>query len=200
MDTAPTGAKVRILNIGPKFYQGMGLKPGRYHVETSKRGYQTKKMWVRLDAGEDKKVAVNLEQLQASLHPTKKIAPPSPNKRLYDLPLELYKEEKYEEAIAGFKSFVKTFPKSELVDNAQYWVGESYMGLKQYHRAILAFQVVIKEYSKGNKVPNALLRQGVAFYAIKDKVSAILLMKKTIRRYPKSSEAKIAKAKLRIWR
>ena len=67
---APTGAKVRILNIGPKFYQGMALKPGRYHVETSKQGYETKKMWVNFGAGEDKRLAVRLDQLQASIQPT----------------------------------------------------------------------------------------------------------------------------------
>lgn len=118
-------------------------------------------------------------------------------KRLYDLTLRLYREEKYEEAIAGFKNFIKKFPKSELADNAQYWVGESYMALKQYEQAILAFQTVIKKYPKGNKVPNAILRQALAFYEIKDKTSARLLLKKLIKRYPKSSEAKIAKAKLR---
>ena len=66
VDTAPTGAKIRILNIGPKFYQGMELKPGRYQVEASKRGFQTKKMWVRLEPGENKKLDIGLEQLQAS--------------------------------------------------------------------------------------------------------------------------------------
>ena len=70
VEAVPTDARIRILNIGPKFFQGMALKPGRYHVEASKRGYQTKKMWVNLGAGEDKKVAVNLEQLQASVQPT----------------------------------------------------------------------------------------------------------------------------------
>ena len=121
----------------------------------------------------------------------------SPEKRLYDLTLKLYREEKYEEAIAGFKNFIKKFRKSELADNAQYWVGESYMALKQYEQAILAFQSVMKKYPKGNKVPNALLRQALAFYEIKDKTSARLLLKKLIKKYPKSSEAKIAKAKLR---
>ena len=70
VNTDPPESRIKILNIKPKFYQGMELKPGRYHVEASKQGYQTKKMWVRLDAGEDKKVAVNLEQLQASIQPT----------------------------------------------------------------------------------------------------------------------------------
>ena len=70
VDTAPTGARIRILNINPKFYQGMKLKPGRYHVEASKQGYETQKMWVELGTGEDKKLEVNLEQMQASIQPT----------------------------------------------------------------------------------------------------------------------------------
>jgi hypothetical protein len=70
VDTTPSNATIKILNIRPKFYQGIELKPGRYHVEASKRGYQTKKMWLNLSAGEDKKVAVNLEQFQASIQPT----------------------------------------------------------------------------------------------------------------------------------
>lgn len=69
VDTTPPGSRIRILNIGPKFYQGMELKPGRYHVETFKQGYETKKMWVQLDAEEDKKVEIRLEQLQTSIQP-----------------------------------------------------------------------------------------------------------------------------------
>jgi len=138
-------------------------------------------------------------QAEAAKKPAPDIKQPevSPEKKLYDLTLKHYREEKYEEAIAGFKNFIKKFPKSKLADNAQYWVGESYMGLKQYEQAILAFQTVIKKYPKGNKVPNAILRQALAFYEIKDKTSARLLLKKLIKKYPKSSEAKIAKAKLR---
>jgi hypothetical protein len=65
----PTNARVRILNIGPRFHQGIELEPGNYHVEASKRGYKTKKMWVNLDAGENKKVEVGLEQLQTAIKP-----------------------------------------------------------------------------------------------------------------------------------
>lgn len=71
------------------------------------------------------------------------------------------------------------------------------MALKQYEQAILAYQDVIKEFPKGNKVPNALLRQAGAFLEIKDKTSSRLLLKKVIEKYPKSSEAKIARKKLK---
>ena len=69
VDTKPAGARIRILNIGPKFYQGMEVKPGRYHVEVSRRGYQTKKMWVKLEAGEERRVEIKLEQLKAYIEP-----------------------------------------------------------------------------------------------------------------------------------
>ena len=116
---------------------------------------------------------------------------------LYNMTLASYKEGKYEEAIAGFKGFIKRHPKSDLSDNAQFWVGECHMALKEYEQAILAFQEVIKRYPKGNKVPNAMLRQALAFYEIKDKTSSRLLLKKIIKQYPGTSEAKIAKAKLK---
>jgi len=121
----------------------------------------------------------------------------SSEQRLYDVNLALYRHEKYEEAITGFKNYVQKYPNSPLADNAQFWVGESHMALKQYEQAILAFQQVIKKYPKGNKTPNAILRQALAFYEIKDKTSSTLLLKKLIKEYPKSNEAMIATEKLK---
>jgi tol-pal system protein YbgF len=119
-----------------------------------------------------------------------------PEKALYDDTLAAYKAEKYEAAIAGFKSFLNKYPKSDLADNAQFWIGECYMVLRQYEQAILAYQEVIRKYPKGNKVPNAMLRQALAFYEIQDKISSRLLLEKIVKTYPNSNEAKIAKAKL----
>ncbi|MBW2707883.1 MAG: tetratricopeptide repeat protein, partial [Deltaproteobacteria bacterium] len=82
-------------------------------------------------------------------------------------------------------------------DNAAFWIGESYMVMKQYEQAILAFKKVMKKYPRGNKVPNALLKQALAFYKLNDKTSAKLLLKKLIKKYPKSNEATIARNKLK---
>jgi len=128
----------------------------------------------------------------------KTVQPPvSPEKARYEHSLSVYKAGKLEEAIGNFKEFIKIFPKSDLADNAQFWIGECYMGLKQYEQAILAYQQVIKRYPKGNKVPNAMLRQALAFQAINDATSAKLLLKKIIKNYPNSNEANIAKTKLK---
>ena len=121
-----------------------------------------------------------------------------PDQKLYELNLSLYREEKFDEAISGFKNFLSKYPKSDLADNAQFWIGECYMALGQFEQAILAYQNVMKKYGKGNKVPGSMLRQAIAFYEIKDKTSAKLLLNKLIKQYPKSKEADIAKKKLEI--
>ncbi len=128
--------------------------------------------------------------------PTAAVEPKSKETELYDKSIALYRDGKYEEAVEGFRTFLKTFPKSDRADNAHFLIGESYMALKQYEQAILAYQEVIKNYPKGNKVPSALLRQAVAFLEIKDQTSAKLLLNRVVKNHPNSSEAKIAQKKL----
>ena len=44
----PKTARVRILNINPKYQDGIKLKTGKYHLEVSQDGYETSKRWVTL--------------------------------------------------------------------------------------------------------------------------------------------------------
>jgi tol-pal system protein YbgF len=124
------------------------------------------------------------------------VAKPVDEIGLYDYSLAAFREDRYEKAMEGFREFLAAYPKSDRGDNAQFWIGECYMALKQYEQAILAYQKVIKNYPTGNKVANAMLRQAIAFLEIKDKTSATLLLKRIIKNYPNSSEADIAKKKL----
>ena len=48
--TSPLGCKVKILNIAPVFYNGIELDKGRYKLEVSKPGYDTKIQWVDIHA------------------------------------------------------------------------------------------------------------------------------------------------------
>lgn len=59
----PETARIRILNIKPKFYQGIILKPGRYHVEVSADGYEMEKVWIKVEPGKDKKLQISLKKL-----------------------------------------------------------------------------------------------------------------------------------------
>ena len=47
-EVTPKKAKIRILNIKPKYKNGIKLKKGKYHVEVSKKGYSTVNKWIEI--------------------------------------------------------------------------------------------------------------------------------------------------------
>jgi tol-pal system protein YbgF len=130
------------------------------------------------------------------LAPIQEEALASPEKALYEKALATYHEGKYNDAISEFKNLIKIYPQSNLADNAQFWIGESYMAQKKYELAIQAYHEVITTYPDGNKVPNAMLKQALAFIEAKDDVAAKIVLKNLIKKYPASDESKIAEAKL----
>lgn len=115
---------------------------------------------------------------------------------IYERTMVYYKDGRYGEAIAGFKSFVKSYPRSDLADNAHFWIGECHRAVEKYEEAILAYQRVINGYPNGNKVPSAMLHQALAFEKINDKITANLVFKKLVKRFPKTEEAEIARKRL----
>ncbi len=62
VNTDPQGARVRILNIVPRYHPGIELAPGSYHIEVSAPGYRTDTQWIPLSGGERKQVQVALEK------------------------------------------------------------------------------------------------------------------------------------------
>jgi formylglycine-generating enzyme required for sulfatase activity len=63
VETNPDEATIKILNIKPRFYQGIELKPGKYLVGVSAPGHQTQKKWINLDTGEDRTIDVRLRKI-----------------------------------------------------------------------------------------------------------------------------------------
>ncbi len=116
---------------------------------------------------------------------------------VYDRALGYYRDGRYEDAIGVFENFLALYPKSDLADNAHFWIGESHKDSKRYEEAILAYQKVIDGYPNGNKVPAAMLQQAFAFERIKDKTTANLVLKKLVKKFPKTREGQIAKQRLK---
>ena len=122
--------------------------------------------------------------------------PSSDAEGLYDKAFQLYRGGKYEAARAEFSSYLKRYPKTDLADNAQFWLGECYYSEKKYREAIAAYEKTIKDYPKSDKVSSALLKQGMAFLELGDKTAGKILLKKVVKGYPQSNQAKIARNKL----
>jgi formylglycine-generating enzyme required for sulfatase activity len=66
--TVPKDATVKILNIRPKFSQGMKLEPGYYHVEVSAQGYKTERRYIDLEAGNEEPFRFELEKVFGRLY------------------------------------------------------------------------------------------------------------------------------------
>lgn len=46
---APKGSSIKILNIKPKYYDGIELESGNYLLEVKKSGYESFKKWIKVD-------------------------------------------------------------------------------------------------------------------------------------------------------
>ena len=84
----------------------------------------------------------------------------------YQVALELLREERYDMAATAFQQFLVAFPDSELADNAQYWLAESWYASDRFEQALSDFEVVITRYPRSRKVPDALLKMGYCNYSL----------------------------------
>jgi tol-pal system protein YbgF len=109
---------------------------------------------------------------------------------------ETFQKGDLEKARKKFEAFLKQYPNTELSDNAQFWIGETYYLKKDFDKAILEYEKAITKYPEGDKIPAALFKQAIAFIELGDKSSAKNLLKRVTERYPHSDQAEMAKKKL----
>jgi tol-pal system protein YbgF len=114
----------------------------------------------------------------------------------YDAAYQAFKEKKYKEAREKFDAFIKDYPKTDLTDNAQFWLAETYFAEKDYEDAILSYEALLKKYPDSKKTGNALLKQAFAFIEINDSKTGKIILNKLIEKFPDSREAELARKKL----
>jgi len=115
---------------------------------------------------------------------------------LYKDAYETFQKGDLEGARRKFEAFLKQYPNTELSDNAQFWIGETYYLKKDFEKAILEYEKAIAKYPEGDKIPAALFKQALAFLELGDKTNGRNLLKRVIERYPHSEQAEMAKKKL----
>ena len=114
----------------------------------------------------------------------------------YDAAFELLKEGRYEEAATAFQQFMAVYPDSALMDNAQYWLAETYYVTQDYAAALPAFQKVIADYPASRKVPDALLKIGYSNYALSKWRDARKALTAVATNYPETTAARLAGQRL----
>ena len=117
--------------------------------------------------------------------------------RQYEKAYNAYAKHHLDAAMALFKEFLQRYPKHELADNAQYWIGEIYYDMTDYPNAIISFQDLVARYAQGSKAPDALLKIGYCHAALNDLANARIYFRKVIKNDPFSQAAVKAQAKLK---
>ena len=110
--------------------------------------------------------------------PERPSAPAGGDRESYEAAFELLKAQQYEAAGAAFQRFLTSYPDSQLADNAQYWLAESFYVTDQFEEALIQFQIVLSGYPRSRKIPDALLKIGYSNYELGrwDNARAALVM------------------------
>ncbi len=102
----------------------------------------------------------------------------------------------HEVAIAGFRDFVKRYPKHEYADNAQYWLGEAFYDRREYKPALAEFRKVVEEFPKGNKAGDAMLKSAYCYEFLGHRAKARDVLEHIVNKFPKSNAAVLAADRL----
>lgn len=132
-----------------------------------------------------------------SLEPGQLPVPGGSDRDNYQAAFELLKEQRYEPAAMAFQQFLVSYPDSQLADNAQYWLAESYYVTNQFNDALKEFQVVTNEYPRSRKVPDALLKIGYANYELERLDAARGALSRVQSEYPDTTAARLAEQRLK---
>jgi tol-pal system protein YbgF len=115
----------------------------------------------------------------------------------YSQAFDALKASNYPAAIAGFNSFLQTYPNSPIAENAQYWLGEAHYAKGEYDQAAQSFRTVGERWPNSRKSPDALLKLGFSQIEMKRYADARVTLADVTRKFPDSDAAKLAAERLR---
>lgn len=93
-------------------------------------------------------------------------------------------QQDYGAAQAGFRDFLKTYPKDPLAPNALYWLGESHYVQRNFADAAEAFDLVIQAYGTSGKAPDAQLKRGMSLAQLGKRQDACASLRAVSSKYP----------------
>ncbi|MFK8053709.1 MAG: tol-pal system protein YbgF [Woeseiaceae bacterium] len=149
----------------------------------------------RLQALETRKTESNVMQ-GGSLSPGELPLPNGSDRENYQAAFQLLKDGRYDQSAKAFEQFLVAYPSSDLADNAQYWLAESYYVLQKFSDALPIFSSVISDFPQSRKVPDALLKVGYCNYELKRWDAASAALSRVVDEYPETTAARLATKRL----
>jgi tol-pal system protein YbgF len=124
------------------------------------------------------------------------LAPGMTPQRLYNTSLSDFTMGQWALCIDGFNSYLRNFARTDLADDAQWYVGECYQQDGKFAEAIDAYNRVITNYPKGDRVPDAYYKRGVALSAMGQVDRARESFETLMKSYPDHEMSRMAKQQI----
>ena len=121
------------------------------------------------------------------------LAPGMTPQRLYSTALADFTAGQWALCIEGFNMYLRSFPKTDNADDAQWYVGECFQQDGKFTEAIDAYNRVISSYPKGDRVPDAYYKRGIAFGQLGQTDRARDSFEALMKQYPDNDLARLAK-------
>ena len=176
--------------------QDLARMRGQIEVQTNRidtLDRRQKDLYVDLDARLRK-----LEpSAQAPEKPAAAAAPdPAAEAKAYEAALNQFKIGNYQSSVAAFQNFLATYPESQQVSSAQYWIGNAYYALRDYKTAIAAQQKLLASWPASAKAPDALLNIASCQAEMGDAKGARESLQTLLKKYPGTPAAEQARQRL----
>ena len=136
------------------------------------------------------------ETLATPAAPPVTMAPGMSPQRLYNTALADFTAGQWALCIDGFTTYLRSFSRTDLGDDAQWYVGECYHQDGKFAEAIDAYNKVIANYPKGDRVPDAYYKRGIALGASGQTDRARESFETLMKTYPDHDMARMAKQQL----
>ena len=128
--------------------------------------------------------------------PTGAAATGTTPRRLYETAYSDYTAGQWSLAVQGFETYLKTYPKSDLADDAQYYIGESYTGDSKFREAAAAYDRVIRDYPQSDILPEAYYKVGITYERLGQPDKAREAYEYAVKSFPDTDAGRLAKQRL----
>ncbi|MDQ6990862.1 MAG: tol-pal system protein YbgF [Mariprofundaceae bacterium] len=143
-----------------------------------------------------KKIEKDIQEVSAVATRDGIISKKTKEKDLYTSAYLSLKSGRYDEAILSFKDLLEQFPKGELIDQAYYWLGESFLSKGNMDQAIKSFSTLIQTYPKSAKYQPSFIKLAMAYKEKGRMGDAKAVLQRLIDEYPDSRSADHARIQL----
>ena len=161
---------------------------------------------VTVETGEDRAVTIDTNEFdtadtgpanEADLATVAMTLDPVSEQQDYQAAFDLLKGGRYHDAAKAFQTFLAIYPGGEFVDNAHYWLGETYYVNRQFEAALLQFQDLISRFPQSPKLTHAMLKIGYVHHELGRLEEARQALLDLVERHPDSTAAGLARKRLK---